>query len=136
MIFNDTLQNKSNKVKSLIKNNIDINNDYIYLYIFIIPVSEKLWKFELRLNKKKSDIFSTKLENMLEKNFLKCYYFSIENNFGYIIYHLKILFSLLQDLICTIKIDISDKKMRNKLTGIKHEEMIERMNIFKSINTF
>ena len=136
LIFNDTLQNKSNKVKSLIKNNIDINNDYIYLYIFIIPVSEKLWKFELRLNKKKSDIFSTKLENMLEKNFLKCYYFSIENNFGYIIYHLKILFSLLQDFICTIKIDISDKKMRNKLTGIKHEEMIERMNIFKSINTF
>ena len=134
LIFNDTLQNKSNNSESLIKNNIDMNNEYIYLYIFIIPVSEDIWKIQLRINQKKSDEFSIKLKNMIKMNFLDCYYFSIKNNFGYILYHLKILFSLLQDLICNIKSDISDKKMRNKLTGIKHEELIDRVRIFKSIN--
>ena len=134
LIFNDTLQNKSNKAESLIKNDLDIFNGYIYLYIFIIPVSEEFWKIEFRLNQKKNDDFSKKLKIMMEKNFLKCYFFSIKNNFGYIIYQLKLLFSLLQDLICNIKNGLSDKKLRNKLNGIKHEEMIERIHLFKSID--
>ena len=134
LIFNDTLQNKSSKTESLIKNNLDLFNEYIYLYIFIIPISEEFWKIEFRLNKKKNDEFSKKLKIMIEKNFFKCYFFSIKNNFGYIIYHLKILFSLLQDLVCNIKNGLTDRKLRNKLNGIKHEEMIERMHLFKSID--
>ena len=134
LIFNDSLQNKTNKTESLIINNLDIYNEYIYLYIFIIPVSDEFWKIEFRLNQNKNDEFSIKLKNMIETNFLKCYYFSIKNNFGSLIYHLKILFPLLQDLICNIKNSITDKKLRNKLNGIKHEEMIERIHLFKSIN--
>ena len=134
LIYNDSLQNNLKKPESFIRNNLDLFNEYIYLYIFIIPVSDEFWKIEFRLNQKKDDEFSKKLQNMIEKNFLKCYYFSIKNNFGYIIYHLKILFSLLQDLICNVKNCITDKKLKNKLNGIKHEEMIERMHLFKSIN--
>ena len=134
LIYNDTLQNKSNKKESLIKNELDMYNEYVYLYIFIIPISEEFWKIEFKLNQKKNDEFSKKLKNMIENNFLKHYFFSIKNNFGYIIYHLKILLSLLQDLICNIKNGITDKKLKNKLNGIKHEEMVERINIFKSIN--
>ena len=136
LIFNDTLINKPNKNELLIKNNIDKSNEFVYLYIFIIPVSDEFWKIEFRLNDKKCDEFSKKLKNMIEKNFLSCYYFSIKNNFVHIIYHLKLLLSLLQDLICNIKDDIDDKKIKNKLGGIKHEEMLERINIFKSINIF
>ena len=136
LIFNDTLINKSNKNEFLIKNNLDKNNEFVYLYIFIIPVSDEFWKIEFRLNDKKNDEFSKKLKNMIEKNFLNCYFFSIKNNFGYIIYHLKLLFSLLQDLICNIKDDMNDRKLKNKLNGIKHEEMLERINIFKTINIF
>ena len=134
LIYNDSLQNNLKKPESFIRNNLDLFNEYIYLYIFIIPVSDEFWKIEFRLNQKKDDEFSKKLQNMIEKNFLKCYYFSIKNNFGYIIYHLKILFSLLQDLICNVKNCITDKKLKNKLNGIKHEEMIERVHLFKSIN--
>ena len=136
LIFNDTLINKSNKNELLIKNNIDKSNEFVYLYICIIPVSNDFWKVEFRLNDKKNDEFSKKLKNMIEKNFLNCYYFSIKNNFIHIIYHLKLLLSLLQDLICNIKDDIDDKKIKNKLNGIKHEQMLERINIFKSINIF
>ena len=136
LIFNDTLINKPNKNELLIKNNIDKCNEFVYLYICIIPVSDEFWKIEFRLNDKKCDEFSKKLKNMIEKNFLSCYYFSIKNNFIHIIYHLKLLLSLLQDLICNIKDDIDDKKIKNKLNGIKHEEMLERINIFKSINIF
>ena len=136
LIFNDTLINKSNKNEFLIKNNLDKNNEFVYLYIFIIPVSDEFWKIEFRLNDKKNDEFSKKLKNMIEKNFLSCYFFSIKNNFGYIIHNLKLLFSLLQDLICNIKDDMNDRKLKNKLNGIKHEEMLERINIFKTINIF
>jgi hypothetical protein len=136
LIFNNTLQNKKNKNNVLIRNNIDIDSDYVYLYIFIIPLSEEFWKIEFKINQKKNDEFSRKIKNMIEMNFLNCYFFSIKNNFGYILYHFKILFSLLQDLICNLKQDFSYKKITNKLNGIKHEEMIERMNIFKSINSF
>ena len=71
---------------------------------------------------------------MIEMNFLRSYFLSIKNNFGYIIYHLKILLSLLQDLICNIKNDIKDNKLKNRLTGIQHEEMFEIIQMFKSIN--
>ena len=136
LIFNDTLTNKSNKTELIIKNNIDKNNEFVYLYICIIPVSDEFWKVELRCNEKKNDEFSKKLKNMVEMNFLNCYFFSIKNNFAHLIYQLKILLSILQNLICNIKDEINDKKLRNKLTGIKHEEMIERFHAFKSIDAF
>ena len=134
LIFNDTLTNKSNKTELIIKNNIDKNNEFVYLFICIIPVSDEFWKIELRCNEKKNDEFSKKLKNMVDMNFLSCYFFSTKNNFGYLIYQLKILLSILQNLICNIKDEINDKKLRNKLIGIKHEEMIERIHAFKSID--
>jgi hypothetical protein len=135
ILFNNTLENKTINNHSLIKN-MDVirSNDNVYLYIFIIPISDEFWKIEFRINGKKKDEFSYRLKYLLENNFLNCYILSIRNDFSYIIYHLKILLSLLQDLICNIKKDINDKKLLNKLHGIHSEEILKRMNIFKSID--
>ena len=134
LIFNDSLKNEPNISNFLINNNIGITNNFVYLYIIIIPVSDEFWKLEFKCNEKQSDEFSKRIKKMVEMNFLRSYFLSIKNNFGYIIYHLKILLSLLQDLICNIKNDIKDNKLKNRLTGIQHEEMFERIQMFKSIN--
>ena len=116
--------------------NIDVlnHNEKIYLFIFIIPISDEFWKIEFKLNSKKKDDIFNKLKNILENNFLNCYIFSIRNDFSYIVYHLKLLILLLQNLICIAKKDINDKKLVNKLQGIKYEEIWKRINLFKSIN--
>ena len=135
LIFNNSLENKSNNNK-FVNMNIDIlnNNEKIYLFIFIIPLSDEFWKIEFKINTKRKDEFLNRLKIIIENNFLNCYILSIKNDFSYIVYHLKILISLLQDLVCLIKKDIKDKKLLNKLQGIKHEEILKRINIFKSIN--
>ena len=135
LIFNNTLENKAINNSSL-SMNIDVlnNNEKIYLFLFIIPISNEFWKIEFKVNSKKKDEFFIKLKNILENNFLNCYILSIRNDFSYIVYHLKLLISLLQNLICIIKKDINDKKILNKLQGIKYEEIFKRINLFKSIN--
>ena len=136
MIFNNTLQNKAINNNGDISTNINIfnNNDKIYLYIFIIPISQEYWKIEFKFNSKKKDEFLDKIKYILDNNFLNCYILSIKNDFSYIVHHLKILITLLQDLICLIKKDINDKKILAKLQGIKKAEILERINLFKSIN--
>ena len=135
LIFNNTLQNKTINNSGITTNiNIFNNNDKVYLYIFIIPISQEYWKIEFKFNSKKKDEFLEKIKYILDNNFLNCYILSIKNDFSYIVHHLKILISLLQDLICLIKKDINDKKLLTKLQGIKHEEILERINLFKSIN--
>ena len=135
LIFNNTLQNKTINNSGITTNiNIFNNNDKVYLYIFIIPISQEYWKIEFKFNTKKKDEFLEKIKYILDNNFLNCYILSIKNDFSYIVHHLKILISLLQDLICLIKKDINDKKLLTKLQGIKHEEIFERINLFKSIN--
>ena len=135
LIFNNTLQNKTMNNNSIIMN-LDFinNNDKIYLFIFIIPVSEEFWRIEFKINSKKKDDYMNRLKYTLENNFLKYYILSIKNDFSYIVYHLKILFSFLQNFACILKKDINDKKVLNKLQGIKYDETLNRMNIFKSIN--
>ena len=135
LIFNNTLENKTINNSSL-SMNIDVlnHNEKIYLFIFIIPISDEFWKIEFKLNSKKKDDIFNKLKNILENNFLNCYIFSIRNDFSYIVYHLKLLILLLQNLICIAKKDINDKKLVNKLQGIKYEEIWKRINLFKSIN--
>jgi hypothetical protein len=135
LIFNNTLENKNINNNSLITN-IDVinNSDKIYLFIFIIPISDEFWKIEFKINSKKKDEFANKLKEIIEEHFLNCYILSVRNDFSFIVYYFKIIFSLLQDLMCIIKNDIKDKKLLTKLNGIKHEEILNRMNIFKSIN--
>ena len=133
LIFNNTLENKTINSDNLIANIDNFIDEKIYLYIFIIPISDEFWKIEFRLNPKKKDEYSDKLKYLLELNFLNCYILSIKNQFEYIIYHLKILFALLQNLMCNLKNEIDDKKLVVKLKGIKHEEILQRMQTFKSI---
>ena len=135
IIFNNTLENRTTNDDSLIMN-IDVMSSYeqAYLYIFIIPISDEFWKIEFRINSKKKDEYAFRLKYLLENNFLNSYILSIRNDFSYIVYHLKLLFSLLQDLMCNIKKDLNDKKLLNKLRGIHNEEILKRMKIFKSIN--
>ena len=133
LIFNNTLENKTINSDNLIANIDNFIDEKIYLYIFIIPISDEFWKIEFRLNPKKKDEYSDKLKYLLELNFLNCYILSVKNQFEYIVYHLKILFALLQNLMCNLKNEIDDKKLMVKLKGIKHEEILQRMQTFKSI---
>ena len=133
LIFNNTLENKTINSDNLIANIDNFIDEKIYLYIFIIPISDEFWKIEFRLNPKKKDEYADKLKYLLELNFLNCYILSIKNQFEYIVYHLKILLALLQNLMCNLKIELDDKKLMAKLKGIRHEEILQRMQTFKSI---
>ena len=135
LIFNNTLQNNTINNNSIIMNFDFINNnEKIYVFVFIIPISDEFWRIEFKINPKKKDEYMNKLKNILENNFLNYYILSIRNDFSYIVYHLKILFAFLQNFVCIIKKEINDKKILNKLQGIKYEETLNRLNIFKSIN--
>ena len=132
IIYNNTLDNSINN--NFLTNINRINHGKIFLYIFIIEISNNYWRVEFRTNPKKLDEFTLKLNEMLKAYFMESYIIFIEKNFEYGVYYLRMISSLLLDLMCSIKKGINDNKLRMQLQGVKNENIIDRINCFNSLN--